>query len=116
MDKKKAVEFWTEAASLGSREAQIRITATNVIGNLHLRDYAASIPDLDSAARKGSLLAQVALGYCYETGTGVAESKQDAVRLYRESAYRGSQLAFYALKKMYDDIRPPEPEFQMKQD
>jgi TPR repeat protein len=114
MDKKKAVEFWTEAASMGNHEAQIRIIATNVIGNLHLRDYASSIPELDSAARKGSLLAQVALGYCYETGTGVDECKPDAVRLYRESAYRGSQLAFYALKKMYDEIRPDLPEYLMK--
>ena len=114
MDKKKAVELWSSAASLGSREAEIRITATNVIGNLHLKDYAECIPELDSAAHRGSLLAQVALGYCYETGTGVAESIPDAVRLYRESAYRGSQLAIYALKKMYDDIRPTNAEFRLK--
>ncbi len=115
-DKKKAVELWTEAASMGSREAEIRIAATNVIANLRLREYASSVPELDSAARKGSLLAQVALGYCYETGTGVAESRPDAVRLYRESAYRGSQLAIYALKKMYDEIRPTNPEFRLKDD
>jgi len=113
-DKKKAVEFWSKAAALGSREARIRLVATNVIGNLHLMDYAASIPELDTAAQKGSLLAQVALGYCYETGIGVAASKPEAVRYYRESAYRGSQLAFFALKKMYDDIRPDSTEFQIK--
>ncbi|HTX19743.1 MAG TPA: hypothetical protein VMG34_13900 [Bacteroidota bacterium] len=114
MDKKKAVELWSDAAAKGSEEAEIRITATNVIGNLGLKDYAASIPELDSAAHRGSLLAQVALGYCYETGTGVAASKPQAVRLYRESAYRGSQLAFYELKRMYDAIRPGTDEFKLK--
>ena len=74
-NKEKAVELWSRAAAMGSREAQIRLTTTNVIADLHLRDYAASIPDLDSAAHKGSLLAQVALAYCYETGTGVVQSK-----------------------------------------
>ena len=99
---------------MGSREAQIRLAATNIIGDLHLRDYAASIPDLDSAAHKGSLVAQVALAYCYETGTGVGQNKSEAVRLYRESAYRGSQIAFYALKKLYHDIRPNSAEFRIK--
>jgi len=116
MDKNHAVQLWTEAADLGSREAEIRITATNVIGNLHLKNYATSIPDLDSAAHKGSLLAQVALGYCYETGTGVSPNKSQAVRYYRESAYRGSQLAFYALKKMYDEIRPDSAIFRLKEE
>ena len=116
MDKNRAVEYWAEAATMGSLEAEIRITATNIIGNLHQKDYAASIPELDSAAQKGSLLAQVALAYCYETGTGVAENRPNAVRLYRESAYRGSQLAIYALKKMYDEIRPTDAEFRLKDD
>ena len=95
-NKEKAVELWSEAAAMGSREAQIRLVATNVIANLHLQDYAASIPELDSASHKGSLVAQVALAYCYETGTGVGQNKSEAVRLYRESAYRGSQIAYYA--------------------
>ncbi|MGA9405592.1 MAG: hypothetical protein WBW71_00540 [Bacteroidota bacterium] len=115
-NKEKAVQLWTQAAAMGSREAHIRLLATNVIANLHLQDYAASIPDLDSAAHQGSLVAQVALAYCYETGTGVGQSKSEAVRLYRESAYRGSQIAYYALKKMYDDIRPDSPEFRIKEE
>ena len=115
-DKKKAIESWTDAVSLGSREAEIRITATNVIANLHLKDYDSSVPELDSAAHKGSLLAQVALAYCYDTGTGVAESRPIAVRLYRESAYRGSQIAIFALKKMYDELRPADLEFRLKDD
>lgn len=114
INKQKAVSLWKQAAALGSREAEIRLTATNVIGDLRLNDYAASIPDLDSAAVKGSLLAQVALAYCYETGTGVGESKAEAVQLYRASAYRGSQIAYYALKKLYDEIRPDSAEFRIK--
>jgi len=115
-DREKGVKYWKEAAALGSREAQIRLTATNLISDLHLQEYAASIPELDSAAHKGSLLAQVALGYCYETGTGVAPSKPEAVKLYRESAYRGSQIAYYALKKMYDELRPDSAQFKIKEE
>jgi len=113
-NKEKAVELWTEAAALGSREAEIRLAATNVIADLHLRDYSASIAGLDSAAHKGSLVAEVALAYCYETGTGVGESKPEAVRRYRESAYRGSQIAYYALKKMYDELRPDSVQYRLK--
>ena len=116
MNKEKAVELWSRAAAMGSREAQIRLVATNVIGDLHLQNYAASIPDLDSAAHEGSLLAQVALAYCYETGSGIGKNKSEAVRLYRESAYRGSQIAYYALKKMYDEIRPDSPEYRIKEE
>jgi len=115
-NREKGIEYWTRAAEMGSREAQIRLTATNLISDLHLQDYAASIPELDSAAHKGSLLAQVALGYCYETGTGVAPSKPEAVKLYRESAYRGSQIAYYALKKMYDDLRPDSVQYKIKEE
>jgi TPR repeat protein len=115
-NKEKAVEFWSRAAALGNREAQIRLAATNVIADLQLRSYASSIPDLDSAAHKGSLLAQVALAYCYETGTGVSQSKPEAVRLYRESAYRGSQIAYYALKKMYDELRPNSVQYRIKEE
>jgi TPR repeat protein len=113
-NREKGVEYWSKAAAMGSHEAQIRLTATNLISDLHLQDYAASIPELDSAAHKGSLLAQVALGYCYETGTGVPSSKPEAVRMYRESAYRGSQIAYYALKKMYDDLRPDSVQYKIK--
>ena len=115
-NKEKAVEFWSRAAALGNREAQIRLAATNVIADLQLRNYASSIPDLDSAAHKGSLLAQVALAYCYETGTGVSQSKPEAVQLYRESAYRGSQIAYYALKKMYDELRPDAAQYRIKEE
>jgi len=52
-NKEKAVEFWSRAAALGNLEAQIRLAATNVIADLQLRNYASSIPDLDSAAHKG---------------------------------------------------------------
>ncbi len=115
-NKEKAVEFWSRAAAMGSYEAQIRLTATNAIADLHLQNYSASIPDLDSAAHKGSLLAQVALAYCYETGTGVGQSKREAVRLYRECAYRGSQIAYYALKKMYDELRPDSAQYRIKEE
>jgi TPR repeat protein len=59
------------------------------------------------------VLAQVALGYCYETGSGVVPSDSEAARLYRAAAQRGSQDAYYALKRMHDRIRPANKEFQI---
>jgi len=44
----------------------------------------------------------------------VGESKPEAVRRYRESAYRGSQIAYYALKKMYDELRPDSVQYRIK--
>lgn len=113
-NKEKAIELWSRAAALGSREAQVRLVATIVISGATMENYGIPIPDLDSAAHKGSLLAQVALAYCYEMGVGLPRNKTEAVRLYRQSAYRGSQIAYYALKKMYDDLRPNSEEFRIK--
>ena len=65
------------------------------------------------AMAKGSVLAEVALGYCYETGRGAAENISTAVRLYRTGASRGSQDAYRALRRLHDDLRPSDREFSM---
>ncbi len=114
-DRKQALALWSRASAMGNREARIRIAALSVRTE---RDPAAlqkSITELEQAAQKGSILAQVALGFCYETGTGVAKKTPEAVRLYRSSAQRGSQDAYYALKRLHDEIRPPEKEFQISE-
>ena len=63
-------------------------------------------------AEVGSLLAEVAIGYSYEHGIAVAPSKGNASRIYRRAAYRGSQDAYYALRRMHDDIRPEGEEYR----
>ena len=63
------------------------------------------------SAKSGSVLAQSALAYCYEKGIGVVPDKPEAVELYRKAAQRGNMAAYNSLKRMYDEIRPPNKEF-----
>jgi TPR repeat protein len=105
--------LWAKASSMGSREARLRISALSVRSEQNMKVLRSTIAELEQAAQKGSVLAQVALGYCYETGTGVVKKIPEAVRWYRSSAQRGSQDAFYALKRLHDQIRPREKEFQI---
>jgi uncharacterized protein len=112
-DRREAVALWTRAGKLGSHEADIRIAALSVRPGEDPKTLSAAITKLEQASQKGSVLAQVALGYCYETGIGVAKKSSEAVRLYRSSAQRGSQDAYFALRRMHDAIRPAEKEFQI---
>jgi hypothetical protein len=112
-DRHEALTLWTRAAKLGSHEANTRIAALAVRSEKDPRKLSAAIADLEQASQKGSVLAQVALGYCYETGIGVGKKTPEAVRLYRSSAQRGSQDAYFALRRMHDAIRPPGKEFQI---
>lgn len=112
-DREKAVEYWKRVVELGSREAEIRIDAVTVQERNTVTQMDQTIGELEKATQEGSVLAQVALAYCYETGTGVARNLGKAARLYRSSAQRGSQDAYFALRRMHDRIRPQEKEFQL---
>jgi TPR repeat protein len=112
-DRGEALSLWTKASKLGSHEAIVRIAALAVRSETNPKKLSAAIADLEQASQKGSVLAQVALGYCYETGIGVAKKTSEAVRLYRSSAQRGSQDAYLALRRMHDAIRPADKEFQI---
>ena len=112
-DVEKAFEYWKKAAALGSKDAQVRLAIARVrsIGQTGDREH--TIDELRQAAEEGSMLAEVALGYCYETGNGVPQNKGEASKLYRSSAQRGSEDAYLALRRMYDEIRPPGDEFRL---
>lgn len=112
-DRREALALWTRAGKLGSHEANTRIAALAVRSEKDPTKLSAAIAELEQASQKGSVLAQVALGYCYETGTGVAKKSSEAVHLYRSSAQRGSQDAYFALRRMHDAIRPADKEFQI---
>ncbi|MBF8294544.1 MAG: hypothetical protein HW389_1089 [Bacteroidetes bacterium] len=112
-DQRQAMVLWAKASTRGSREARLRISALSVRTEKNMKVLRSTIAELEQAAQKGSVLAQVALGYCYETGTGVVKKIPEAVRWYRSSAQRGSQDAFYALRRLHDQIRPPDKEFQI---
>jgi TPR repeat protein len=108
-----ALVQWEMARNAGSREAEIRIVVS------HVREASggwlaeADIELLHEAVLEGSVLAEVALGYCYETGTGVSESFSEAVRLYRAGYRRGSRDAYRALRRLHDQIRPEEERFAL---
>jgi TPR repeat protein len=115
-DEARAAELWERAAHLGSREAGLRLAAVRLREE---RDSAATAEDLATVNRgmeDGSVLAEVALGYCREMGRGVPVNVAEAVRLYRVAARRGSLDAYRALRRLHDLLRPPDPEFVIREE
>jgi uncharacterized protein len=109
----KAFDIWKESEKLGSIEAKIRLAAAAVFGYLQSLDLDDAVKTLESGNELGSVLAQVALAYCYENGIAVNQDKAVAVKNYRNAAHRGNQFAYNELKRMYDAIRPDKKEFQI---
>ncbi len=109
-------ECWQQAAEAGSRDAKIRLAAAAVISDSTISPTAIAdtIRVLTSGVDDGSMIAQLALGYCYQHGIGVVRNTPHAVRLYRECAQRGSESAYDALKQMYNRLRPEGKEFQVE--
>jgi len=112
-DKIKAFEHWQKAAELGSSEALVRIAFTTILESTDGNNLEEQINALEKASDEGSVLAQTALAYCYEKGTGVAKHKATAARLYRRASQRGSETAYASLKGMYDELRPPDETFRI---
>ncbi len=108
-------ECWRRAAKDGSRDAEIRLAAAAVISDSTGADtsLADTVRILSEGVGDGSMIAQLALGYCYEHGVGVEKDTPHAVRLYRDCAQRGSESAYNALKQMYDKLRPKGKEFDV---
>jgi len=109
----KAMDLWTRAASLGSKDAMVRIALTTLRAPADTSGRKEAVQILAKAAEEGSVLAEVGLGYCYETGTGVPRKDAEAAFYYRAASMRGSQDAFRALRRMHDAIRPDDPEFRV---
>lgn len=121
-------QCWKRAARKGSRDAEIRLAAAEVLsdssamrsdslpqftGNPEYVSLAKAVRTLIDASGDGSLVGQLTLGYCYEKGIGVSQNTPAAVRLYRACAQRGSRSAFDSLKRLYDQIRPTDKEFDV---
>jgi TPR repeat protein len=109
----KATELWTRAASLGSKDAMVRIALMTLRTEADTSGRREAVELLKRGAEEGSLLAEVGLGYCYETGTGVPLRDAEAAFYYRAASVRGSQDSFRALRRMHDAIRPRSPEFHI---
>lgn len=112
-DKKRAVEYWTRAAAMGSAEGNVRVAVSQVFDGT-ITDAERSFVQLLEFSKQGSVLAQTALGYCYERGVTVPIDESKAILYYRNSSQRGSQSAMTALARMYDDRRPADPQFKVE--
>ena len=111
-DQAKAIEYWTMAKNLGSKEAAVRIALSSIMDSTS-KNVIADINVLKQIADEGSVFAQTALGFCYEKGTGVKENKALAVKFYRKAAQRGNEAAYNSLKRMHDEIRPYDDEYKI---
>ncbi|MBI3005275.1 MAG: sel1 repeat family protein [Ignavibacteriales bacterium] len=109
-DRAKSEDHFEKAVRRGNREARLRLATLAIARGEHL---GSNLEILRRAYEEGSILAQVGLGYCHEKGIGMAQNRGEASRLYRDASKRGSDNAYQALRRMHDDIRPKEPEFEM---
>jgi hypothetical protein len=113
MDKQKGIEYWEYAEKFNSPEASVRLAVSKVFEFSRGDDLKNEISLLEKSERNGSILAQFALGYCYENGIGVNKNLPDAVEYYRNSAQRGNRFAYEELKRLYDSLRPSETTFKV---
>lgn len=107
----KGLTYWERAESLGSIEAKVRILSSSIHELSQTESLKSIFKELQNASEQGSVLAQVSLAYCYENGLGTSRSKSDCVEYYRNAAQRGNQYAYRELQRLYDEIRPDDPEF-----
>ena len=112
-DQQKGLALWNKAENLGSIEAKVRILSSSIHDQTDPENLKYIFKELKDAAENGSVLAQVSLAYCYENGIGTSKSKSNSVEYYRNAAQRGNQYAYRELERLYDEIRPDDPEFRL---
>jgi len=107
-----AIELWTRADSLGSPEGRTRAELARLI--LREPGDSARTQFFKREAEEGSILAQAGYAFSLRMGIGTKVDKPEASTWYRKAAQRGSQSAYYGLKSMYDELRPPDEEFRIE--
>ncbi|MAT38782.1 MAG: hypothetical protein CL946_04180 [Ectothiorhodospiraceae bacterium] len=103
-----ALKIWGQAAENEHMEATVRIAAVNLLTGAPEDSYFWEIDLLRKAMQRGSLIAEVALAYAYQSGTGVVRSMAKALEMYRDAAMRGSSTAYGELKRLYEAKKPEE--------
>ena len=114
-DPAEAYRLWTRSADAGSREGAIRRAVVTLRQDTDTLAQAQALSVLEQAADDGSILAEMALAWCYEKGIGVPVRTSEAVRLYRVAARRGSQDAYRALRRLHDGMRPTETRYHIEE-
>ena len=105
------LNIWKKAAQLGSKEAEIRLTASRILDSFGTYNKRDDFKKLKIAAEEGSLFAMVSVGLCYAQGLGITQSTPEAVDYFRLAAQRGSRFAYEQLKAIYNEQRPDDKEF-----
>ena len=108
-----ALKLWKNAIRLGSKEAEIRLTASRLIDAVEKKNPTEDFKQLKKAADEGSLFAMVSVALCYDRGLGTKKSLTDAVKYFRLAAQRGNRFAYDELKRIYDAKRPADTEFSI---
>lgn len=103
--------IWSNASQLGSKEAEIRLTASRLLDEFGGYNKSDDFKKLKKAADEGSLFAMVTVGICYEQGIGTSQFKSEAVNYFKMAAQRGNRFAYEELKRIYDEMRPADPQF-----
>lgn len=112
-DRDKAIQLWKIAEKKGSKEAGLRIILSTIFDEE--KNISKDIVDsIFNFQKYGSILSQVALGFCYEKGRGVDYNRSNAIRFYTKAAQRGSRFAYERIRKIYDSIRPNKKEFHVE--
>jgi uncharacterized protein len=112
-DEARAEALWREAEKLGNGEAKLRLAVMAVRNDTVVVRLRQAVDFLHEASAKGAVLADVALGFCYEKGVVVPQSAGSAADLYRSAWRRGSLDAYRALRRLHDALRPTDPHFAM---
>ena len=105
------LSIWRSATQLGSKEAEIRLTASRLLDEFEGYNKIEDFKKLKKYADEGSVFAMITVGLCYEQGLGTTQSKPEAVNYFKMAAQRGSRFAYEELKRIYDEQRPADPQF-----
>ncbi len=100
------LKLYDQSITLGNMEAASRKALFEISTGQN--------PDLNflfESEKRGAIISQISLGYIYEKGIGVEKNLGKAVGFYRSAAFRGSNNAYEALKKLYESLRPDDPIF-----
>ena len=101
-DSAKAAALYRRVLEANPEHEAARINlATMVLNREVAGNVAGAIEQLNSAAEKGSIFAQVSLGLRYMQGDGVPQDPAKAAALYRVAAERGSSVAQFHLGLAY---------------
>lgn len=107
------LSIWRSASQLGSKEAEIRLTASRLLDEFEGYNKSEDFKKLKKSADEGSVFAMVTVGLCFNQGIGTFQSLPEAVQYFKMAAQRGNRFAYEELKRIYDEMRPIDPQFML---